>query len=191
VQLKIESDLRRAKWRKGIVHLLAAATLFGSVSLSVGLAQTDSPEAIRAGESLFRGTTRFEHGGPACAACHAAASLPFPSGGTMGPDLTHEYSRIGLNGVRGSLQTLFFPTMAPLFANRPLTTDEQDQLLAFLKDADQGHYAAGTPTARFGIVAVIGCLILLGVTWTLGRRRVRSVRHALLKRAMQKRERLS
>ena len=191
MQLKIESDLRRANWRKAIVHLLAAAILFGSVSLSVGLAQTDSPEAIRAGESLFRGTTPFVHKGAACAACHAVASLPFPSGGTMGPDLTHEYSRIGLVGLQGSLQTLFFPTMAPLFANRPLTTEEQDQLLAFLKDADQGHYAGGTPTGRFGIVAVIGCLILLGVTWTLGRRRVRSVRHALLKRAMQKRERLS
>ena len=114
-----------------------------------------------------------------------------PAAAQWVPDLTHEYSRIGLNGVRGSLQTLFFPTMAPLFANRPLTTDEQRDLLAFLKDADQGHYPSGTPTARFAIVAVIGCLIFLGVTWTLGRRHVRSVRHALLKRAMQKRERLS
>jgi hypothetical protein len=191
VQLKIESDLRRANWRTVGVHLLAAAVLFGSVFLSTVVAQTDSPESIRAGESLFRGTTRLANKGPACATCHAVASLPFPSGGTMGPDLTHEYSRIGLVGLQGSLQTLFFPTMAPLYANRPLTTDEQGDLLAFLKDADQGRYAEGTPTIRFGIVAVIGCLILLGVTWTLGRRRVRSVRHALLKRAMPKRERLS
>jgi hypothetical protein len=109
----------------------------------------------------------------------------------MGPDLTHEYSRIGLVGLQGSLQTLFFPTMTPLFANRPLTTDEQGELLAFLKDADQGRYPGGTPTGRFGLVAVIGCLILLGATWMGGRHRVRSVRHALLKRAMQKRERLS
>ena len=173
------------------MHLLAAAILFGTVFLPVGLAQTDSRERIRAGESLFRGTTRLANKGPACAACHAVASLPFPSGGTMGPDLTHEYSRIGLVGLQGSLQTLFFPTMTPLFANRPLTTDEQGELLAFLKDADQGRYPGGTPTGRFGLVAVIGCLILLGATWMGGRDRVRSVRHALLKRAMQRRERLS
>lgn len=191
MQPKAENDPGRANWGKATVHLLAAAVLFGSVFLSVGLAQTDSTESIRAGESLFRGTTRFANKGPACAACHSVANLPFPSGGTMGPDLTHEYSRIGLVGLQGSLQTLFFPTMIPLFANRPLTTDEQGKLLAFLKDADKRPVTGGTPALAFGLTAALGCVVLLGVTWMGGRHRVRSVRHALLKRAMPKRERLS
>lgn len=188
----MENDQRQAgDGKKTAVHLLATAALFGSVFLSVGFAQTDSPELIRAGESLFRGTTRFANGGPACAACHNVAGLPFPSGGTMGPDLTHEYSKVGLVGLQGSLQTLFFPTMTPLFANRPLTTEEQARLLAFLKDTDSRSAAGGDPVIGFSAVAVLGCLGLLAVTWFLGRKRVRSVRHALLRRALPRRERLS
>ena len=173
------------------VHLVAAVFLLCCAFLPVAFAQTDSPELIRAGESLFRGTTRFANGGPACAACHSATGLPFPGGGTMGPDLTHEYSKVGLAGLQGSLQTLFFPTMTPLFANRPLTTEEQGRLLAFLKDADSRSTAAANPVIRFSVVAVLGCVVLLIATWFLGRKRVRSVRHALLKRTLRQRERFS
>ncbi len=104
----------------------------------------------------------------------------------MGPDLTHEYSKVGAVGLQGSLQTLFFPTMTPLFANRPLTTDEQNQLFAFLQNADS-KAIAGTPTGVFAWVALIGCALLVIVTWLLGRKRIRSVRKAMLHRAAQKR----
>jgi hypothetical protein len=114
------------------------------------------------------------------------ADLPFPSGGTLGPDLTHEYSKVGAEGLQYSLQTLYFPTMTPLFGNRPLTTEEQSRLFAFLKNAD-GRPAGGNPTAVFSLVAVIGFGLFLGVTWIAGRKRIRSVRRALLERAMQKR----
>lgn len=173
------------------MHFVGALFLFGSVFPLVAFAQTGSAELIHAGESLFRGTTRFASGGPACAACHTVADLPFPSGGTMGPDLTHEYSKVGLAGLQGSLQTLFFPTMTPLFANRPLTTEEQVRLFAFLKDSDERSTTEGNPTPIFSLIAVVGCAVLLGVTWRVGRKRVRSVRHALLTRALQRRERLS
>lgn len=104
----------------------------------------------------------------------------------MGPDLTHEYSKVGAVGLQGSLQTLFFPTMTPLFANRPLTPDEQSQLFAFLQAA-AGKPVAGTPTVAFIVIALIGCALLLLFTWLLGRKRVRSVRKAMLHRAIQKR----
>ncbi|MFZ0594470.1 MAG: hypothetical protein WAM39_28705 [Bryobacteraceae bacterium] len=177
--------------RRTALHLLTLTALFGHAFPWVLAAQTGSSETVHAGESLFQGTTRFANGGPACAACHSVAGLPFPSGGTMGPDLTHEYSKVGLVGLQGSLQTLFFPTMTPLFANRPLTTEEQARLLAFLKDADSRSAAGGDPVIGFSAVAVLGCLGLLAVTWFLGRRRLRGVRHALLKRALPRRERLS
>jgi len=109
----------------------------------------------------------------------------------MGPDLTHEYSKVRLAGLQGSLQTLFFPTMTPLFADRPLTTEEQGRLLAFLEDADNRTAAGANPAIGFSVVAVVGCVILLAVTWVLGRKRVRSVRQALLKRTLRQRERLS
>ena len=104
----------------------------------------------------------------------------------MGPDLTHEYSKVGAVGLQGSLQTLFFPTMTPLFANRPLTSDEQNQLFAFLKEADSKS-VSGTPKGLFIVVALIGCALLLIVTWLLGRKRIVSVRKSLLNRAVQKR----
>lgn len=151
----------------------------------MGFGQAASPDLVGAGESLFRGTTRFANGGPACAACHHVSGLPFPGGGTMGPDLTHEYSKVGAVGLQGSLQTLFFPTMTPLFANRPLTTDEQNQLFAFLQNADKKRMA-GTPTTVFSVIALIGCALLIIVTWLLGRKRIRSVRKAMLHRAVQK-----
>jgi hypothetical protein len=104
----------------------------------------------------------------------------------MGPDLTHEYSKVGAVGLQGSLQTLFFPTMTPLFANRPLTTDEQNQLFAFLENADS-KTITGTPTAIFAWVALLGCGLLVILTWRLGRKRIRSVRKAMLHGAVQKR----
>ena len=90
---KIEIDRILTGCANTTAHLLAAAILFVCAFLPAAAAQTDSPELIRAGESLFQGTTRFANGGPACAACHTVGSLPFPGGGTMGPDLTHEYSK--------------------------------------------------------------------------------------------------
>lgn len=104
----------------------------------------------------------------------------------MGPDLTHEYSKVGAVGLQGSLQTLFFPTMTPLFANRPLTTDEQYRLFAFLKNADS-KLVKGTPTGVFAWVALAGCALLIVVTWLLGRKRIGSVRKAMLHRTVQKR----
>lgn len=188
---KIEIDRILTSRANTTAYLLAAAILFVCVFLPAAVAQTDSPELIRAGASLFRGTTRFSNGGPACAACHSAASLPFPGGGTMGPDLTHEYSKVGLVGLQGSLQTLFFPTMTPLFGNRPLTTEEQGRVLAFLKDSDSRSAARRDPVLWFSTVAIFGCVLLLVATWMLGRKRVRSVRHALLKRTLQEKKRLS
>lgn len=184
--LSIENAGIRAARRSAAIQLFAAAISLGYFFPAVALAQAGSPDLIHAGESLFRGTARFTHGGPACAACHNVSGLPFPAGGTMGPDLTHEYSKVGAVGLQGSLQTLFFPTMTPLFANRPLTTDEQSQLFAFLKNADS-KTVAGTPTEIFAWVALIGCALLVIVTWLLGRKRIRSVRKAMLHRAVQKR----
>lgn len=184
--LRTENPGIHAARRNATAPLIAVAILLGPLCSSVALAQTSSPDLIRAGESLFRGTTHFANGGPACAACHAVSGLPFPSGGTMGPDLTHEYSKVGAVGLQGSLQTLFFPTMTPLFANRPLTGDEQAQLFAFLENADSKP-AAATPTGTFAVIALIGCVLLVILTWLLGRQRIQSVRRAMLNRTTEKR----
>lgn len=130
------------------------------------------------GKELFTGARPFQNSGPPCAMCHSVAGIGFPNGGTMGPDLTGISPRLGPTGMSAMLQTLFFPSMVPLFQNRALTPREQADVQAFLVSA-----AALPPppdyTLAFGIVALAGCAVLLAATWLISRRRLRGVRRLL------------
>lgn len=142
-----------------------------------------SPEEIAAGEGLFSGRVPMRNGGPACVTCHTAAGTPFPYGGTMGPDLTREYSKLGPQGLAIALKTLYFPAMDPLFEHRPLTVNEQKQLAAFFQSIDQ-QPAPPSPTLTLLVTSLVVLAGLFLWTWlAVGRRRVRSVRQALLERA--------
>lgn len=164
---------------------LVAILLVGAPSAA--LAAPLSGEAA-SGEALFVGTTPLQNGGPSCASCHDAAGLPFPYGGNMGPDLTDEHSKLGANGLRYALATLYFPAMNALFIHRQLTPDEQAALAAFFADVDRRRPRA----TALGPLVVAGCagLVLL-LVWTglYGRTRVRSVRRALLARVARERQR--
>jgi mono/diheme cytochrome c family protein len=142
-----------------------------------------TPEAIASGKALFMGRARMQNGGPACATCHTAAGIAFPYGGTMGPDLTKEYSKLGPQGLTVSLKTLYFPAMTALFQNRPLTATEQQQLAAFFQSIDQRKPPA-SPTRALVMLSVVVLAGLFFWTWlAVGRRRVRSVRQKLLEQA--------
>lgn len=90
-----------------------------------------------AGLLLFRGETALTNGGPSCIACHSVSGLADLGGGALGPDLTHVVQRLGEAGLAGALQTISYPTMLGPFENRPLTSKEQADLVAYLKDADR------------------------------------------------------
>lgn len=142
-----------------------------------------SAEEIAAGQGLFSGRIPLNNGGPACSACHTAAGISFPYGGTMGPDLTNEYSKLGSPGLSVALKTLYFPAMNPLFQRRPLTADEQKELAAFFQSVDQ-RPPPPSPTVLLSLASFVMLAGLFVWTWlAVGRRRVRSVRHALLERA--------
>jgi cytochrome c peroxidase len=142
-----------------------------------------SPEAISAGQALFTGRAHMQNGGPACATCHTAAGITFPYGGTMGPDLTKEYSKLGSQGLTVSLKTLYFPTMTSVFQDRPLTATEQQQMAAFFQSIDQRKPPA-SPTRALVMLSVVVLAGLFMWTWVaVGRRRVRSVRQKLLEQA--------
>ncbi len=144
------------------------------------------------GRALFTGTVRFKNGGPPCFACHSVAGLPFPHGGSLGPDLTTTYTKLGLPGMEAAMRTLFFPTMTPIFRSRPLTVLEQQDLKALFEEGagaggrGEGRGARGEgrgvpegTTAITGI-ACAGCLGLLAVTWGLWRNRPGPVRGGLV-----------
>lgn len=149
--------------------------------------QTQSPEELPAGspargKELFSGQVHFQNGGPPCASCHSIAGLSFPNGGTLGPNLTHEYSKLGPEGTTIVLKTLYFPAMSPIYDSRPLTPQEQADLQAFLKEASA---STRTPseTLTIAVAGLLGFFVLLIVTRAVWRGRLRSVRHRLLEKA--------
>ena len=147
---------------------------------------SESPPAglALAGEELFAGRTRFRNGGPPCATCHSIASLPFPNGGTLGPDLTGVYHKLGPHGTQVAMKTLYFHVMTSVYEPHPLTLQEQTDLLAFFQES------ASQPRPRWNtqIIALIGFvafLILLLITHFLWRDRLKSVRRTMVERAMR------
>ncbi len=139
-------------------------------------------DQIARGRQLFDGTIPLARGGPACSSCHAAATVP-AAGGTMGPDLTGVTARMGRDGLASALQTLYFPTMYPLFATRPLTPEEQTTIGAFLESTNGQASHTTRSTAVIAAGAVVLCVILFAVAGVLGRSRVSSVRRARLPRS--------
>lgn len=136
--------------------------------------------SAKAGERLFSGEVRLRNRGPPCAACHRAAGLRFPGGGAMGPDLSQAYPKFGAGPLDVVLKTLFFPTMNPVFASRPLTPAERNDLAAFLA-ASAARGAAGDVVLRLlGAAVVLWLAAVATIAW-LGRSRLRGVRAALVR----------
>ena len=180
--------------RLGLAAPLLA--LFLSVALPqpqqpahVGSAAARAPEpsgrpagegSPRSGADLFSGAVRFENGGPPCASCHAVASIPFPNGGSLGPDLTGVFAKYGAAALGPLLAALPFPTMAPIFRERLPTANEQRDLEAFLEEAGKTPKPAGEAAALV-LAASAGCVALLGLSAVVWRRRLGSVRKALVR----------
>ncbi len=116
------------------------------------------------GQRLFTGEEPLENGGTACVACHSVAGIGPLGGGTMGPDLTHVFSRYGgEKGLASALATLPFPVMREIYADHPLSPEEQAHLLAFFERADAGQPATTTLTLVFTGIGVVGMVVLFGV----------------------------
>ncbi len=156
-----------------LLWLLLAAS--GAAQTGAG---TGSPEA---GKALFTGAVRLTNGGPACASCHTFSGIGFPGGGSMGPDLTDAYSKLGPEGLDSSLETLYFPAMAPLYAYRPLTPNERRDVAALLQSASRRQPESAT--AEVAGIGLLGLVALIIVTGAAGRRRLKPVRRRLVERA--------
>jgi hypothetical protein len=134
------------------------------------------------GEELFIGKVRFRNGGPACVSCHSVAGIPFPNGGTLGPDLTKAYQKLGPQGIRPAMQTLFFNVMTPIYDQHPLTVREQSDLIAFFQETTSAQAPRGKTRIVVGI-GLVGCAALLVITGAAWHDRLRSVRRTLVERA--------
>ena len=134
-----------------------------------------------AGHNLFAGATRFENGGAACIACHDIAGVGMFGGGTLGPDLTQTVARFGEDGTASLLGTLSFPTMLPIYGERPLTPDEQAHLLALFQQAASAEPPA-SPLGTLALLAIAGAALLFVLAHLIWRGRLTAVRKPLLER---------
>lgn len=170
-----------------LADAILAASLISFLGSGIAGAQSIPTGALGSpsrGERLFAGYDHFRNGGPACVSCHNIAGLEFPGGGTLGPDLTGAYQKLGPNGAQSALQTLYFRVMTPIYTAHPLMPDEQIDLVAFLEQAGSGPAPKGTTYAILFAAIVLGA-IFVEFTGLLWRDRVRSVRGAMVARAMR------
>lgn len=119
------------------------------------------------GEMLFTGQVGLANGGTHCIACHNVETITpgIPlNGGSLGPDLTHVYQRLGANGLTSTLGALpSFPTMQGVYRNAPLTPAEQNNLLAFLAQADsQAPATLSIGSMWYWGAGTAGMLLLFG-----------------------------
>jgi hypothetical protein len=113
--------------------------------------------------------------------CHGIAGIGALGGGALGPDLTLTVKKFGRQGMPAVLASLPFPTMQPVFAGRPLTVEEQADLLAFL----EGPTVTREPGAlrRLAWLALVGAGVLFAGTGLAWRRKLGPTRRTLVRRA--------
>lgn len=152
-------------------------------SASAGAPMTLTPADAARGSRLFLGSDKLSAGGPPCVTCHSVAGLPLPGGGTLGPDLTDVFSRLGAErGLAAWLSAPASPTMQPVFRNAVFTPDEITALVAYFRQtAQQGGAQDASSLLAFLIAGCISGgagLVLLDFIW---RNRFTAVRAPLVR----------
>jgi len=137
---------------------------------------------LQGGKGLFIGAIPFRNGGPPCISCHDVSGIPFPGGGTLGPDLTVAYSKFGAATMNSVLASLPFPTMTPIFGNHPLTQQEQADLEAFFEKPSTQPLTNSTPIIMLSEIG--GFFVLMVLVWRIWPRRLHTVRRSLIEQAM-------
>ena len=107
---------------------------------------------------------------------------PFLGGGTLGPDLTHAYAKLGPRGTEAAMQTLYFGVMTPIYSEHPVVPQEQADLIALLKQSEAKPQRKWSTQILILIALLLGG-VLVALTGLLWRDRVRSVRRALVDKA--------
>jgi len=156
----------------------AVLAYFESQGEGVATAEVSLPPGnADRGKLLFTGQISMENGGPPCMACHNVANVGEFGGGSLGPDLTQVYDRMGEVGLSGALSGLPFPTMRGVYEGKSLTLQEQADLLAIFAQSDvpgilqQG--AVNDAVYMFG--GVLGAVVLFGVMFIFWPRQRHSV----------------
>lgn len=146
-------------------------------------AMADAADATKGGQ-LFAGSIAMANGGSPCIACHALKRLGSAGTASYGPDLSNLYADYGEEGVAGVLESLAFPSMEAIYANRPLTAEERLDLTAFLA---QTATQQAPPPQSLAWLILLGVVIVFAIVALLGLRRLKGVRQPLVDQVRKQR----
>lgn len=139
------------------------------------------------GKAYFVGDKRFENGGPHCISCHSVAGIGSLGGGNLGPDLTTSgfvQSDVAFASFMGAPST---QTMGAIWANTPLTPQEQADLYAFLSRA---AVTKREPSAllQIALLAIAGAAALIALAQVYWGKRLRGVRKPMIEQTLAARK---
>jgi mono/diheme cytochrome c family protein len=106
-------------------------------------AESATPAEIGLGRALFLGQLALRDGGASCVSCHRIGDTAL--GGTLGPELTHAYSKFQDRRLAALLARGCFPRVPDISARKSLSDDEAFALKAFLRDTDTNLRVAEHP----------------------------------------------
>ena len=152
----------------------------GLLVCGAAMAQEEVTGDPAVGRALFSGARRFEKGGPACAACHAMGAEDPLLIASFGPDLVNSKAARDLDVLDGVMADQPYRTMRPLYAGKPISTQERGHVAVFIRST------AGRAPARAGGVFVLAAALIalaLGGLLAWGRLGRRSPREDLQRRA--------
>ena len=159
-----------------IAYLGGGATTGGA---SAGLPAGDATS----GKAYFVGDKRFENGGPQCMSCHSVAGLGSLGGGNLGPDLTTSGYVQSDAAFASFISAPSTQTMGAIWANTPLTAQEQADLYAFLSKAS---VTQREPSAllQIAVLAIVGAAVLIGLAQVYWGKRSKGVRKPMIERTL-------
>jgi mono/diheme cytochrome c family protein len=134
------------------------------------------------GRELAMGSRTLANGGPPCISCHSFRGIPMLGGGSLGPDLTHEYTRLGGDrAVTAWLTAPATPTMRSVYKTCALQPEEIRALAAYLESVSvQKEGRAASKWKTFFLLGLGGCLIALVVMDAIWKNRFNTVRRLLV-----------
>jgi mono/diheme cytochrome c family protein len=130
-----------------------------------------TPEDVARGRELFLGRQPLANSGQACIGCHAVNRAEARDGGTLGPDLTKAYERMG---GRTALETYLWsptkPTMRTVYRQHTLASDEVLAVAAYLEDTASQTVADTSPLPwqllLLGLGGTVLVLAVVSTFWT-------------------------
>jgi mono/diheme cytochrome c family protein len=128
------------------------------------------------GKKLFWGQEQFKNGGMACMSCHQVGG----SGGTLAPDLTNIYDKMGQASLTSACEQTNFKVMQAVYKDQPVTRQEALDLVAYFKESKKEKSVSNNPPV--GELGFVGALLSLAAIGFFYRNRNRGVRAKLKRR---------